>query len=255
MVGIEGTNSNKCLYGDPHGERTLVLFGDSHAMQHFPELEEIATRNRMRLVDLTKAECTPAEVKVQSIETGQEYSTCDAWRRRSLARIERNRGPTTVVLSNYTAYTAFGPHGEELSGRANARALEGGYLATLRRLNNDSRATVVIRDTPEAPADVPSCVSENMSDLEDCAFRERFQWNRSYEVRAARRVPGTTLVNVDPEICPGAICRAVIGNELVYRDNAHLTAAFARSLTPWVERDMKRTMLAEGRPSGATRHA
>src|ERR1700753_4310869 len=31
MVGIPGTNSNKCLYGNPHGERTLVLFGDSYA--------------------------------------------------------------------------------------------------------------------------------------------------------------------------------------------------------------------------------
>ena len=36
LVGISGTNSNKCLYGDPHGKHTLILFGDSHAMQYFP---------------------------------------------------------------------------------------------------------------------------------------------------------------------------------------------------------------------------
>src|SRR6201999_948170 len=42
MVGIEGTNSNRCFYGKPHGEKTIVLFGDSHAMQYFPAVEELA---------------------------------------------------------------------------------------------------------------------------------------------------------------------------------------------------------------------
>ena len=66
MVGIPGTNSNKCLYGNPNGEKTLILFGDSHAMQYFPTVDELAEIHDWRLIVLTKAECPPEELEVRS---------------------------------------------------------------------------------------------------------------------------------------------------------------------------------------------
>ncbi|HEX3736810.1 MAG TPA: acyltransferase family protein, partial [Solirubrobacterales bacterium] len=88
MVGIEGTNSNKCLYGDPAGKRTLVLFGDSHAMQYFPAVAELAELHDWRLIVLTKAECPPEELEVRSMVEDREYSQCDEWRQDALERIE-----------------------------------------------------------------------------------------------------------------------------------------------------------------------
>ncbi|HEX3361093.1 MAG TPA: acyltransferase family protein, partial [Solirubrobacterales bacterium] len=55
MVGIPSTHSNRCFYGDPHGKKTLVLFGDSHAMQYFPTVEEMVENHHWRLIVLTKA--------------------------------------------------------------------------------------------------------------------------------------------------------------------------------------------------------
>ena len=121
LVGIDGTNSNKCLYGDPHGKRTLILFGDSHAMQYFPALEELANKNDWRLIALTKAECTPGEVKIRSMVANREYSQCDAWRQETLERIEEGGSRATVVMSGDTAYTAYGSKGEELSGARERR--------------------------------------------------------------------------------------------------------------------------------------
>ena len=72
MIGIEGTQSETCLYGDRSGHRTLILFGDSHALQQFPALEVVAERNRWWLVVLTKRECTPAEVTVYDALAGGE---------------------------------------------------------------------------------------------------------------------------------------------------------------------------------------
>jgi hypothetical protein len=80
LVGIQGTHSNHCLYGDPHGKRTLVLFGDSHAMQYFPPLEKVAEKNHWRVIALVKAECTPAEIKMRGMIADREYSQCDVWR-------------------------------------------------------------------------------------------------------------------------------------------------------------------------------
>ena len=38
------TNSNKCLYGDAEGKRTLILYGDSHALQCAPPWKRSRTR-------------------------------------------------------------------------------------------------------------------------------------------------------------------------------------------------------------------
>ena len=129
LVGISGTNSNKCLYGDPHGKHTLILFGDSHAMQYFPALEELAKQRDWRLITLTKAECTPGEVKIRSMVADREYSQCDAWREDALQRIEAGDPKSAVVvISGDTAYTPYDSAGEELSGNAAAAAMEAGYV-------------------------------------------------------------------------------------------------------------------------------
>jgi SGNH domain (fused to AT3 domains) len=245
LVGIAGTNSNKCLYGDPHGPRTLILFGDSHALQYAPPLEELAETNRWRLIVLTKAECTPGEVPIRSMVADREYSQCDDWREDSLRRIEGGDPRTaTVLISGDTAYTPYDGNGEELTGDAGAAAMEAGYVATLRRIQDAGLPTVVIRDTPASASDVPSCVSEDLQDLGACAFPRVRDRTKEFDVRAARAVPDTKLIDVTPEICPQDLCRAVIGNALVYRDKSHLSATFARTLAPGIERDLRKAGLA-----------
>jgi peptidoglycan/LPS O-acetylase OafA/YrhL len=239
MVGIEGTNSNKCLYGNATGDRTLILFGDSHAMQYFPAVEELAEIHGWRLIVLTKAECPPEEVEVKSMVEDREYSQCDDWREETLQRIEKGGESVTVVMSGDTEYTPYGPDGEELSGDEAAEAMEAGYLRTIRRIEAAGPHTVVIRDNPSSIEDVPSCVSEDIQHLGRCAFPRRKEWDREYDVRAAEASPETHLVDFIGDICPGEVCRAVIGNALVYRDKDHLTATFARTLEPMLESDLR----------------
>ena len=193
MVGIPSTNSNRCFYGDPHGKKTIVLFGDSHAMQYFPTVEEMVENHDWRLIVLTKAECPPEELEVKSMVEDREYSQCDEWRQGALERIETGDENTTVIMSGDTEYTPYGPEGEELSGDAAAEAMEAGYLRTLKRIQAAGPRTVVIRDNPTSLEDVPSCVSEDIEHLGRCAFPRRIEWDREYDVRAAERSPGTHL--------------------------------------------------------------
>ncbi|MBS1878126.1 MAG: hypothetical protein JST31_01295 [Actinobacteria bacterium] len=234
MIGVHGTRSGRCLYGDPHGKLSIFLFGDSHALQYFPALEAIAKRNRWRLYVLTKRECTPAEVTVLG-KGGGPYRTCDAWRNASLKRIDASGRPTTVVLSGDAATIALGPAGEALGGVADAEALERGYVRTLRRIRGAGIGGVVIHDDPQAPTDVPSCVAANPSRPAACNFPRPHSFDRNFDLRAARRVAGTRIVNPDSRICPHGVCQAVIGGILVYRDDAHLTADFARTLQSLLE--------------------
>jgi peptidoglycan/LPS O-acetylase OafA/YrhL len=244
LVGISGTNSNRCLYGDPNGERTLILFGDSHALQYAPALEELAEARHWRLIVLTKAECTPGEVRIRSMVADREYSQCDAWREESLERIEMGAGSTVVVMSGDTVYTPYGSDGEELSGAAAASEMEAGYVATLTRIHQAGLRTVVIKDTPVSTSDVPGCVSERLEHLDSCAFPLAHDPTRDFDARAAKAAPDSHLIDITAEICPGDLCRAVIGNALVYRDKSHLTATYARTLAPSIERDLRKAGLA-----------
>ncbi|HEY5976635.1 MAG TPA: SGNH hydrolase domain-containing protein, partial [Solirubrobacterales bacterium] len=99
-------------------------------------------------------------------------------------------------------------------------------------------------DIPNSDNDVPSCVSEDLGNLESCAFPRVVDRDREFDSRAARAAPGANLIDITGEICPRGLCRAVIGDALVYRDKSHLTATFARTLAPGLERELKRLGVA-----------
>jgi peptidoglycan/LPS O-acetylase OafA/YrhL len=244
LVGIDGTNSNRCLYGDPQGKRTLILFGDSHALQYSPALETLADEHDWRLIVLTKAECTPGEVEIRSMVAEREYSQCDAWREEELRRIEMGAKSTVVVISGDTVYTPYGSDGEELSGEAGAAEMEAGYVSTLTRIHRAGLRTVVIQDTPVSTSYVPGCVSERLQHLESCAFPLVRDKATEFDARAAKVAPGSHLIDLTAKICPDDLCRAVIGNALVYRDKSHLTATYARTLAPSIERGLRKAGVA-----------
>jgi peptidoglycan/LPS O-acetylase OafA/YrhL len=245
LVGTEGTESGSCEYGDPNSKHTVILFGDSHAMQYFPALEFLSQRHDWRLIALTKRECPPGEVLVRSQVEEREYSQCDTWRENSLKRIEGAGPGTTVVLSGDSEYIPYdleehkqSASGKQLHGAAAASVLQAGYEQTLRRLDRAGLKPVVIRDNPASEHDVPSCVSESLDHLESCAFPWVRDKDKEFDVRAAEKT-GTHIIDVTAEVCPDDLCRAVIGNALVFRDKAHLTATFARTLSPWIDRGLR----------------
>ena len=243
LAGIGSTVAKPCVYGDPGAKRTVFLFGDSHAMQYFPAIRKIASAHDWRLVTLTKSECTPAEVAVRSETSGREYTECETWRQDSLRQIEAAGSSATVLVSSATDYTALDEDGEELSGVDRARALEDGYLATLDRFDRAGLRTAVLKDPPKAGSDVPSCVSRQLQNLTACSFQRIRGEGDEFDARAAEKAPGAHLVDVTSEICPGEVCRAVIGNALVYRDRSHLSATFARTLAPGIERGLEKAGL------------
>ena len=43
-----------------------------------------------------------------------------------------------------------------------------------------------------------------------------------------KRFPGVTVVDPTPIVCPDKVCKAVIDDVVVHRDDDHLSATFAR---------------------------
>ncbi|MEV0842841.1 acyltransferase family protein [Actinocatenispora sera] len=226
-----------CVYGDPHGDTTVVLYGDSHALQYFAAMDKIAKHRGWRLIALGKAACTPAQVSTYNYQFKREYSECDDFRDAALKRISAEH-PALVVTGNLATESVI-EDGHRLTGDASADALRDGYVKTLDELRDTGAKVVVMHDNPRPPDDIPSCVSKSMRDLAKCAFSESTALDfEPVNAEAADAVPGVRLIDVAPMLCRDGTCPAVIGNVLVYRNDAHLTATYVRTLTTWLSHQL-----------------
>jgi hypothetical protein len=229
-----GTESAECAYGDPSSDTTVVLFGDSHAMLWFPALNKIAKERNWRLVGLTKSACPPAEVHRYNASLRRKYSECDAWRERTLKRIMQEERPRMVVTSMNSTYRVM-RDGERLGRGAGNRALEEGYVSTLNKMRSTGAEVVVVNDVPHPSKDIPECVSRSLDHLQDCATpRSKALDHPPVNARAAAKAQGAHFIDPTPLLCLEQVCPAVIGDALVYRNGAHLTPTYVRTLTPWL---------------------
>jgi peptidoglycan/LPS O-acetylase OafA/YrhL len=212
---------------------TAVMVGDSHGMMYAPAMINIAQRHHWRLINLTRAGCTDADVDY--------HPGCDGWRANIMRRIRRAH-PNLVVVSNatYSAYKVI-VHGKKLTRYKSEPYLIRGFARTLRRWQRMGAKVAVIRDIAQAPFDPPDCVSDHRNNLRKCAFRPHRR-KLNFPTRAAHRVPGVTLIDPLPELCPHKLCASVIGNALVYRNDYHLSATFAHTLGPWLRRHLPRVL-------------
>jgi hypothetical protein len=225
LVDQRSSAARRCVYGTRGSGTTVVLFGDSEAMQFFPPLLSIAQSRGWRLITRLRAGCVPADIKFSF--------RCDSWRKRSLSLIRRRDRPDLVVTTGGVAYRAI-RDGRRLSSRASKGWMRRGWVHTLQRLRGSGARVALIKDTPRSPRNVPACVIQHPGRLDSCAFTRRQPTNRDFDRRAARRVSGVSLLDPTDLVCPGRTCPAVSGDVLVYRDSVHFTATFAATLTPWL---------------------
>jgi len=225
------TESGECTFGAKSSPTTVVAFGDSHALEWFAPLLKLARRHHWRLVGLVRAGCVVGDVRYER--------PCDVWRHNAMRRIVREERPDMVVVSNSTGgrYQVV-RDGKRLDRRRSEPFLVAGFARTLRRLKRNGAKVVVIRDQPLAPFEPPECVSENLHELSKCTFPSRRKRWHAFDAFGAKRVPGVKLIDPTRILCPRHRCPSVMGRVLVYRNTYHLTATFARTLAPWLDRKL-----------------
>jgi peptidoglycan/LPS O-acetylase OafA/YrhL len=229
LVEQSDLESPPCVFGDRSSEKTVLLFGNSHALHYAPALLRLARRRDWRMVALLRAGCPIADVRFAA--------RCDDWRERTLERIGAVESPDLIVVATTTEFkTGVVDDGERLSLEDSFPSLEAGLVRTLDRLAGNGAPIVLLKDLPRSSEDVPECVARHHDDLERCAFPDERDPGSDYDARAAARVDGVRTIDPARLLCPGRLCPAVIGNALVYRDDNHLTATFARTLAPWLAR-------------------
>jgi len=225
-------DSPHCVYGDPQGKTTVVLFGDSHAAQWFPALERLAVQKGWRLVSLTKSACPWAWVTPFNPHVGRRYDECARWRSAVVRRIVADQ-PGLVILANQWRYVTGSSIGFD------APAWRQGLQKTLGELRPSGARIVILRDTPWPGFDVPRCLSRaawrGLDARSMCTFDRQRALNTSVfemESRAASQTTGVAVIDLTDAICDTSICSSIHRGQVVYSDNHHLTAAMSTALAP-----------------------
>ncbi|HEY2888629.1 MAG TPA: acyltransferase family protein, partial [Candidatus Limnocylindrales bacterium] len=218
------TVSPACVAGDPASRTTVVLFGDSHAMQWFPAVDRIALQQHWRLITLVKASCPYEDVTMRS--GARVFTECDTWRENAFARIAAEHPALVIVAGNHHLTPA-------AAGDAQALMLDG-VSETVDRLDATGARVAVLGDTPDVPFDPIDCLSRNPDHTIRCAVARTTLFDDAWLAgeRARAEDAGAVFVDTASWLCPTQPCPLVLGRYLVYRDTNHLALPLSWALTP-----------------------
>ncbi|GGL74761.1 acyltransferase [Streptomyces fumigatiscleroticus] len=210
-----------CVVGDPKGTKTLVLMGDSHAWQWNDVYHEIGKELGVRVVTMAKGGCSPQIYHIIYPGVNREYTECDSWRESAFAELEKIK-PDVLVIAD----------------RARQEANRSGAEASFKVFKETGAKLVYMTDTPQPGQNVPDCLATHIDNTSLC---NRKQWQaleysdfRAMEREVAEKY-GADIIDTTPAFCAADVCPAVIGDQVVYFDNSHITSSYSKTLKPFLK--------------------
>jgi peptidoglycan/LPS O-acetylase OafA/YrhL len=228
-----------CRFGSPARAAGLhfVILGDSHAAHWRAAFAPVAEAHGWSGTSVSRSGCE-FTTAVKAIQEPMR-SHCVTWNADVYRWFARHPEVTVVFVAQIS-----GSHVETAKGQAQLDAQERGYTAAWAKLPSTVRQIVVMRDTPKMHTTTRVCVQRAIED--HVAASPRCDVRRTFALRAdaaataaakprAQRISG---LDMNEYLCSDLVCPPVIGGALVYKDNHHLTAVFARTLAPLLERKL-----------------
>lgn len=219
-----------CEYGQRDGRRTVMLVGDTYAAQWQPALEEVAQANGWRLAVAAKTGCALGDVAPANSD-GSAFEACESWRADLVRKVDRMK-PDLLLVAQAPSVRIRGHEG----GKATAEALSGALQGFVAGRVQAGIPVAFLRSTPMMGKDC-----RDPGALAGCKRpRKRALVDPDPVLVAASRLEGVPVLDLTDGICLADACPAVVGNVVVYRGAAHLTATYARTLGPALARALER---------------
>jgi hypothetical protein len=237
--GFTESSVNPCNYGDVTAppSKTVVLFGDSHALMWFPAFDALANQNGWHLIPQAKATCPPINITVYSPSLGGWYTGCNQWRAAVVARIQALH-PALIVLGFSREYGIPDDH-VVVDGPAWIQ----GLTSMMMTLRATGAQVVLMGDVPYPQTGlVPDCLSAHLTEAATCTMPAQYPYYNPSGVGQEEGVAAATgsgYIDTRPWFCFENTCAVIVGNNLVYRDDNHITATYASWLTPVIGADLE----------------
>ncbi len=229
------TAEKVCTFGDTKKPALIVaMVGDSIAGNWFPALESIALQRHWKLVTDLHGSCEWTAAMLVDDTTGNVYTACHTWGQATLHDLVTTIKPNVVITSGLPEN---GTVANPAPGPAAFEAIGAGMAQYWKDLGKHGISVVAIKETPLIDFPVPDCIAKYGQTAPECTVpRARAIPADPPTIRAAKDTSGKVkVINMDNYICGPTECPPVVGNVLVYLDGRHLTAAYAMSMTKYLE--------------------
>ena len=222
---------SECVYGDPDADRTVVLMGGSHAETYGESLDQLGRQHGFKVRTFIRQTCPVA------FTTGELVSPeCAEWSRMVVDMLIDDR--PDLVISTSTR-----PIGGAGKATMSADTVPAEYIEVWDELAAQDIAFLGLRDNPwvfdadGTPMDPNGCLV-NGGNTAECSMPAANVY--SPEDPAGEFVSEADdrfMVDTSAWFCPEGVCPPTVGNITVYRDQNHLSNAYALSLAPllWEE--------------------
>ncbi|WP_162802247.1 acyltransferase family protein [Ornithinimicrobium murale] len=206
-----------CVYGVPGAETEVVLWGDSKLGQYFAGYDAIAKEEGWRLTTYLKSSCA-------ATVAGHHMEDCNQFGRTVVDTLVTQEDPPHLVIMN----SGSGPKPELLEGMITAATA----------LQDAGIPVLVMMDNSSPGKEIYECAAENLDDLRACDF-PLDEPQGGQLMTSLSEATGAVLLDPREWICPDdAVCPVAIGGQLIYRQGSHITDTYARSLTPFLYRQL-----------------
>jgi peptidoglycan/LPS O-acetylase OafA/YrhL len=217
----------ECASGDTASATTVALVGDSHAAMWNPALEPLAEQRHWRLETLGKVTCPLMDLPITSPYLGREYTECEQWRSEIVSRLRGER-PQLIVLSMSRRY------GADFGFTSYDPAWIDSLNRLVTRLRSTGAAVLVLGPIPDPRTTVPTCLSGHLDDAQACSPARPDAVNDTgiAAEAAATTAAGGQFADITTLFCTPDRCPVIVGDNLVYRDDNHVTIEYAQALEP-----------------------
>lgn len=227
-----------CHYGDPDGDVSILMYGNSHTVSWFPAFQLLAERNGWRLDVYYRSGCVFSEYPKRPEGADRP---CMRFYREVQEQIP-DLPPYDLFVSTYRSNNVqwFDDDGNP----DRERAIEGFHLAW-EPLTSRGTTIVIPYDVPHpGPAQLECRDRSHRYGPEDCV-RERSKVITPDDLmfRAAIEHPQAVALDMNDWFCTPETCAATVGRVKVYQDtSSHITQSFMITIAPYLERELFRIL-------------
>jgi len=224
---VEEPNSSPvihdCVFGDTSSSSTVVVYGDSFALEWVPALNEMGLLHDFRVVVYARYGCPFASVGVEDW-LGTVDAGCAPFRNGVIHAITTmSPAPSLVLLSEETEHTSTAGTWGGITTEIWSEAIR----VSLHRLGAPAAPIAVVLGTPYAWTDPSSCLAGNAHNATFCdtSLTAAFHQQEYASVARAVRSVGAATVNVESLFCSSS-CPDVVGDTLVHSDRWHIASPY-----------------------------
>ena len=247
-VGASGALSSCAVIGEAGAEAEFLLIGDSHAFAWAPAFDVMARKHHQAGIYSSLPGCPPI-LGVHSLDVTRDM--CEADLERKLAGLLDRFGQIRKVylVAHWNMYAEGNrikgvlqrpsmllsdSRTESLDAGQSQRVMEDAFKRTVAFFNRRGISVVVMLDVPTLPL-----VIQQLADGYEVALDEyRTQGSFMTEMAGRLAAEHTNLSFAAPGeiLCQSGSCATKFGDDYLYSDNNHISAAGAFHLLPLVDR-------------------